>query len=344
MIKIDGSMGEGGGQILRTSLGLSLLTGEPVQLDGIRAGRRKPGLMRQHLTAVRAAVEVGAARVEGDAIGSKALTFRPGKAQAGEYHFAVGTAGSATLVLQTVLPALVLADGPSVLTLEGGTHNPMAPPLDFLERAFLPLLARMGARVTVSLERPGFYPAGGGLFRAEIEPVEGGKLRPLSLMERGELLGRRGRALVARLPREIGERELGVLSKKLGWLEEDLAVEAYPESRGPGNMVAAELRYEQVTEMFVGFGERGVPAPTVARRVVDQVKRYLKASAPVGRYLADQLIIPLALAGEGSFRTLALSRHTSTNMEVVGRFIETPMAADVRQRDDVVIRFGSALK
>jgi len=338
-IKIDGSMGEGGGQILRTSLGLSLVTGQPVQLEGIRAGRRKPGLMRQHLTAVRAAAEVGRARVEGDAISSQALTFRPGAVQSGSYRFAVGTAGSATLVFQTVLPALALADGPSELVLEGGTHNPMAPPYDFLERVFLPLLERMGVEVTVSLERPGFYPAGGGLFRALVKPRPAG-LRPLSLMERGARLSRRARAMVARLPRTIGERELGVLQKKLGLHEEDLSLQEFPNSHGPGNMVAAELQYENITELFVGFGERGVPAPQVARQVVSQVKRYLQAEAPVGRYLADQLIIPLALAGEGSMRTLALSRHTATNMEVVQRFLDRPMAVEERERDDVVIHFG----
>src|SRR6185295_18962730 len=159
MLKLDGSVGEGGGQILRTALALSALTGQPFQIDRIRAQRRKPGLMRQHLTAVRAAAEVCQATVAGDSLGSMALSFVPGAVKAGSYSFAVGTAGSATLVLQTVLPPLLVAAGPSTLTIEGGTHNPLAPPFDFLERSFLPLVARMGPQFEARLERWGFYPA-----------------------------------------------------------------------------------------------------------------------------------------------------------------------------------------
>jgi RNA 3'-terminal phosphate cyclase (ATP) len=161
MLTIDGSQSEGGGQVLRSSLALSLVTGRPFAIENIRAGRKKPGLLRQHLTAVLAAAEVSAAEVEGAALASRRLLFRPGRVRAGDYAFRVGTAGSATLVLQTVLPALLLAEGESTLTLEGGTHNPMAPPVDFLENAYLPLVNRLGPRVKVQLVRPGFYPAGG---------------------------------------------------------------------------------------------------------------------------------------------------------------------------------------
>src|SRR5688572_16449750 len=184
LITIDGSMGEGGGQVLRTSLALSLVTGKPFRIEKIRAGREKPGLLRQHLTAVNAAAAVGGAHVEGAALGSRELDFRPGPAKPGEYRFAVGTAGSATLVLQAVLPALLTARGASTLVLEGGTHNPFAPPFDFLDKAFLPLLRRMGARVEVALERPGFYPAGGGRFQVRVEPVE--RLERLDLPSRGD--------------------------------------------------------------------------------------------------------------------------------------------------------------
>ncbi len=193
MITIDGSQGEGGGQVLRTSLGLSLVTGKAFRIEKIRAGREKPGLLRQHLTAVRAAAQVGGAKVSGDEIGSRTLAFEPEQVRGGEYEFAVGTAGSATLVLQTVLPALIVAGGPSRLTLKGGTHNPWSPPFDFLQKAFLPLLERMGAKVTAELIRPGFYPAGGGEFTVEIQPVPGGRLQPLDLLERGETVSRRHR-------------------------------------------------------------------------------------------------------------------------------------------------------
>ncbi|MBO0725661.1 MAG: RNA 3'-phosphate cyclase, partial [Blastocatellia bacterium] len=218
MISIDGSFGEGGGQILRTALGLSLFTGQPFRIEKIRAGRRNPGLLRQHLTAVKAAAKISQAEAQGAHIGSTQLTFTPGRVAPGRYQFAVGTAGSATLVLQTILPALLISDDQEQqthLTLEGGTHNPFAPPFDFLVKAFLPLLERMGARIEARLERYGFYPAGGGRFEIAVTPVK--KLEPIELNERGKILDRRATALVAHLPHSIAERELGVVHKKLSW-------------------------------------------------------------------------------------------------------------------------------
>ncbi|HEX8697393.1 MAG TPA: RNA 3'-terminal phosphate cyclase, partial [Myxococcaceae bacterium] len=191
MVRIDGSKGEGGGQVLRTSLALSLVTGTPFQMVNVRAGRAKPGLLRQHLTALKAAAEVGAAEVTGAELGSRELTFKPRALSPGNYFFAVGTAGSATLVLQTVLPALMVASGPSTLMLEGGTHNPAAPPFDFLKKAYLPLVRRMGPEVEAVLDRPGFFPAGGGKFRVDVKPAP---LKPLHLMERGRVLRREVKA------------------------------------------------------------------------------------------------------------------------------------------------------
>ena len=205
MVSIDGSFGEGGGQILRTSLALSMITGKPFEIDRIRAGRNKPGLMRQHLLAVKAAAQISCAEVTGAAIGSGSLCFRPQILIPGKYRFAVGTAGSATLVMQTLLPALAMADGPSELTLEGGTHNPFAPPFDFIAQTYIPIFNRMGGRAEVSLDRPGFYPAGGGRFTVRIQPS--GKLLPLRLIERGALVSRRARALVSRLPGSIAARK-----------------------------------------------------------------------------------------------------------------------------------------
>lgn len=323
MIQLDGSQGEGGGQILRTALGLSLVTGQPFRMEKVRAGREKPGLLRQHLTAVNAAVAVGGAEVEGAALGSRELTFRPGKrpVAGGEFSFAVGTAGSAGLVLQTVLPALLTAAGPSHLTLEGGTHNPFAPPFDFLARAFLPLLNRMGPRVSATLVRPGFYPAGGGKMEVTVEPCP--RLRPLELTERGEPRGRSARALIAGLARGIATRELAVVRERLGWTEEQCAVDALPEAFGPGNALILEVASEHVTEVFSGFGQRGVAAERVATVVTQEVRDYLAApGAPaVGEHLADQLLIPLALAGAGAFTTVVPSRHTRTNVETIARFL-----------------------
>ncbi len=253
MIAIDGSHGEGGGQILRSALALSLVTGKPFRIENIRARRKKPGLMRQHLTAVNAAVEIGAARVSGNTIGSQELTFVPAALRSGQYRFAVGTAGSCTLVLQTVLPALVLADGPSKILLEGGTHNPAAPPFDFLANAFLPLLNRMGPSVTAVLERPGFYPAGGGRMRVRVTPAR--RLVPLHVLERGAVVGRTARATVARLPLSIAEREIAVVREKLAWEDDCMKVGETPDSSGPGNVLVLTVSSEQVTEVFTGFGE-----------------------------------------------------------------------------------------
>ena len=214
-IEIDGGQGEGGGQVVRSSLTLSVATGRPVRVANVRAGRKKPGLLRQHLTAVRAAAAVGAAEVQGDALGSTALSFRPTGVVPGAFRFAVGTAGSATLVLQTVLPVLLTADRPSRLTLEGGTHNPFAPPFEFLDRAFLPPVNRMGPRVVATLEACGFFPAGGGRFTVEVTPAP--RLTGLELLERGEPVGHNAVAVVANLDPRIADRELAVVAERLGW-------------------------------------------------------------------------------------------------------------------------------
>ena len=330
MITIDGSMGEGGGQVLRTSLGLSLVTGKPFRIEKIRAGREKPGLMRQHLTAVRAAAEIGNAKLSGDEIASRTLVFEPGPVRPGEYDFAVGTAGSTTLVLQTVLPAMIVASGPSRLRLKGGTHNPWSPPFDFLQKAFLPLLAKMGATVTVELVRPGFYPAGGGEFTVDIQPAPGGRLQPLELLERGEPVSRHATAIVAKLPDHIAQRELKVVHKKLGWTDDLLTVQQADESAGPGNIVMLEIASQHVTEVFTGFGELAVRAEAVAHKAVDEARAYLAAGVPVGQHMADQLLIPLALSavegGGGKFRTLPPTRHTTTNIDVIQKFMDVAVS------------------
>ncbi len=326
MIHLDGSVGEGGGQILRTALGLSLVTGTPFTIDRIRAGREKPGLLRQHLTAVKAAAEVGKAEVRGAAIGSQVLTFTPTTVEPGSYTFSVGSAGSATLVFQTVLPALLGASGRTTLTLEGGTHNAWAPPYDFLEKAFLPLLARMGARVTTKLERRGFYPAGGGCFTVSIEPTP--RLERLDLVERGKTVALRATAMVAQLTPDIAKRELKVLQRKLSLSPDHLRVEEDRTSTGPGNVVQVAVESQHVTELFTGFGEKRLSAEEVANRLEKEVREYLAAEVPVGEYLADQLLIPLALAGGGSFVTTPVSPHSTTNMEVIGKFLARTFKID----------------
>jgi RNA 3'-terminal phosphate cyclase (ATP) len=324
MISIDGSQGEGGGQIVRSSLALALVTGQSVTINHVRAQRRKPGLMRQHLTAVQAAVQVSSAHVQGAELGSQQLVFRPGAVRAGEYAFRIGTAGSTTLVLQTILPALMSAEGDSTIQLEGGTHNPLAPAYDFLAAAYLPLLARLGPRVAVRLHQPGFFPAGLGRVSATVEPSP--QLGRLQLLDRGALLGRKVRALLARLPRHIAERECRTIAQATGWDESCFEIQQIADAPGPGNAVTIELQFEHVTEVFTGFGQRGVPAEVVAQRTLDRVGHYLAADVPVGEHLADQLLLPLGIGahqgtGGGVFRTLPLSSHSLTHIRVLKRFL-----------------------
>lgn len=320
MLDIDGTFGEGGGQILRTSLALSLITQKPFRIRNIRGNRPRTGLRNQHLAAVRAALRVGHAEVSGDSVGSSAISFRPREIIAGHHHFEIGTAGSTSLVLQTVLPALLRAPSPSTLIIEGATHNPMAPSFDFLDRAFLPSLARMGANVRATLERPGFYPAGGGRIRVEIEPVEA--LRGIDILERGELRRVSAKATVAGLPRKIAERELSAIHKALGLDELETEAEELDPSLGPGNIVTIVAESENVTECFLSFGRRGIRAEAVGREAAEEAREYLDSKAPIGRHLADQLLLPLALAGQGSFRTLAPTSHTRTQAEVIRWFLD----------------------
>jgi RNA 3'-terminal phosphate cyclase (ATP) len=327
MLVLDGSTGEGGGQILRTSLALSLITGTAFRIENIRAGRPRPGLMRQHLTAVTAAAEVGKAQLEGATLGSQSVVFRPGSVSGGEYSFAVGTAGSTTLVLQTILPALITAKNESKVSLEGGTHNSASPPFDFLKAAYLPLLKRMGPNVVAKLERAGFYPAGGGKINVSIAPTD---LRPLVLHDRGEVVRTSARAIVANLPRSIADRELAQISKKERWQSCVCSVEQRSDSAGPGNAVVIEIESEQVTEVFTAFGEKHLQAEAVANSVAKEAEAYLDAGVPVGPHLADQFVLLLALAGEGSFLTSAPTLHTRTQLQVIERFLGPVIKSEER--------------
>ncbi len=319
MLTIDGSMGEGGGQILRTCLALSTCLQRPFRITSIRAARKNPGLQPQHLTAVTAAAEISGAVVEGAVKGSLQLVFTPRHVKPGNYHFDIGTAGSTSLVLQTLLSALVLADGPSTLILEGGTHNPLAPTFDYLEKVFLPLLNRMGPSVTATLERYGFAPEGGGRVRVSVQPVQ--TLKPLALLERGELVECYAEVLLARLPVHVAQRELAVIADHFGWPDSALHYREVTTVKMPANVVSIFIQSEHVTECFFEFGRRGLPAEQVAGKVVKQARQYLDQDVPVGRYLADQLLLPLALAGEGAFITTEPSSHAITNMEVIKAFL-----------------------
>jgi RNA 3'-terminal phosphate cyclase (ATP) len=269
--------------------------------------------------AVQAAARIGGARVTGADIGSQTLTFEPGEVKPGEHRLSIGSAGSTTLVLQTVLPALLCASEPSLLILEGGTHNPLAPPFEFLQRTYLPLVNRMGPRVHAELELFGFYPAGGGRIVVSVEPAL--ELSGFELLERGEVRGRQAVALVSRLPLHIAERELSVVGREPGWEPPDLLAREV-RTPGPGNVLILMVESEALTEVFAGFGERGVSAEEVAGRAVKEMRSYLAADVPVGEHLADQLLLLFALARSGAYATAPLSGHTATQIDLIPRFLD----------------------
>lgn len=323
MISLDGSFGEGGGQILRSALALSIATGTPFRIRGIRAGRSRPGLLRQHLTCVRAATAVSDARVVGADLGSTELSFHPQGVRAGDYEFAIGSAGSTLLVLQTVLPPLMRAPGTTTVRLEGGTHNSAAPPFEFIEDVFFHVLRSLGASVALRLERAGFHPAGGG---AIVATINGSAWRDLDALEMNarDVPRLSARVLSANLPPNVAAREADVLAEHLGIPRRDILIEKVS-SLGPGNAVQvradAHSGAADVREIVTTFGERGIRAEDVARDAATAMKTYVERGAPVGEHLADQLLLPLALGAGGEFTATCASLHLTTNAWVLSHFL-----------------------
>ena len=328
MIQLDGSAGEGGGQILRTALALSLLTGEPFTIDALRGGRARPGLLRQHLTAVRAAAAVGDAEVDGDALGSTRLRFRPRALRAVALRCPVGSAGSTGLVLQTVAPALLHAGGISTLEMEGGTHAPAAPSHPFLAEAWAPWFDAVGGGARGELERPGFAPAGGGRCRWTLEPLRG----PAPLIEVGPCASPpalRADVVFRELPRRVAADERRVLLDLLGARGlSEVRVHQSRDGVGPGNVVTVRAdgggapgAPASARALHVAFGEVGRPAEQVAAELGAAVSGWLDSGAWVDVHLADQLLLLLAVGGGGRFCTPAPSGHTRTQAELVARFL-----------------------
>lgn len=340
-LTIDGSQGEGGGQIIRSSLALSAVTSTPVRLENIRAGRKQPGLMRQHLTAVRAAAEVCEAEVVGNDLRSSVLEFTPGPIRGGTFRFAVGTAGSTSLVAQTVLPALMSATDPSAVTLTGGTHNPWAPPLDFLQRCYLPQLAKAGPQVRATLIKHGFYPAGGGEVRLDVRPCE--SLSGFEVLNHEDSFDVRVTAIVSQLPKSIGERQCDTIRRKSNWTNAQYDVVEVDQPIGPGNVVMIEIAKSSVTELLIGHGKLGVKAEQIARSLLKQAREHLARRVPVGEYLADQLMMPMGLAAaqghRSAFRTGPLSLHSRTHIDILKRFLPIEIEVDEDADGNVVVRF-----
>ena len=327
-VTVDGSRGEGGGQILRTSLALSIITRRPLRMRRIRAGRKKPGLQRQHLACVEAAALLCHAHVEGAELGSQDLAFTPSDAIAEHLAIDIGTAGSTTLVVQTILaPALALGH-PLHATVIGGTHNPLAPPFEFLDRVFLPHLRAMGAHVTLTLDKHGVFPGGGGRLVLDVQP---GRLAPIEILETGPVLATRATVILARLPTHVGDRELAVVRQRFA-----LADASVVDVRGgPANVLMIEVERAGGNELVTAHGEKGLRAELVAQRACDELAQFLAAGVPVGEHLADQLLLPMAVAGGGRFRARALSLHATTNIDTIRAFLDVPIR--VEPNGEVVI-------
>ncbi len=329
MLEIDGSFGEGGGQILRTSLTLSLLTSRPFHLFNIRAGRSKPGLQPQHLMSVRAAAAIGQAQLTGANLRSTDLVFEPGEVRGGTYRFPIGTAGATGLVLHTVyLPLAFRAGQSSQLILEGGTHVLASPCFHFLDVTWRAYLERIGIGIRLQMRRPGFYPRGGGLVEVEIQPCQ--QLRGLELLKGTPAKVARGFSAVAGLPAEIARRQARRATVRLK--ESGLRVEIREEtwSGGPGTILAVQLDTQPVPTLFFGLGARGKRAERVADEAVDQVFAYLAAfPAAVDPHSADQIVLPLAFAeGSSAFTVTEVTSHLLTNIAVIRQFLDREITSE----------------
>jgi RNA 3'-terminal phosphate cyclase (ATP) len=321
LISIDGAIGEGGGQILRTALALSVVTGQGFEITRIRAGRMRPGLRPQHLAAVRASAMISEARVGGAFEGSPDLRFEPGAVAAGEFHFDIGTAGPVTLVLQTVLGPLATAGTSSRIEITGGTHVPASPAFHYLSRHWLALVERLGLRARATLVKAGFYPKGGGEVTAEVEPWE----RPstLRLEERGRLLELRGISVAGRLKGDIAERQRDAAAALL-WEKRRLEARwetAVLPAGSPGSFLMLEAIYEGGRGAFGVLGERGMRIESVGEQAAEAVLRFLEGTGAVDGPAADQLVLPLALArGGGVVSTSEVTKRLQTVVEVLALF------------------------
>jgi RNA 3'-phosphate cyclase len=330
LLEIDGSFGEGGGQILRTSLALSLLTGRPFQLHHIRAGRAKPGLQPQHLQSVRAAAAIGGARLRGASIGSSELTFEPGEVVAGPYTFDIKTAGATGLVLQTVyLPLALRGKEPSLLTLKGGTHVSTSPCFHFLEQTWRAYLASCGLKLSLRMLRPGYYPRGGGVVEAVIQPCSNlHQKKPW--LQHLPIKTVTGFSAVAGLDPSIARRQARRVRNRLQdrGLQVEIQEETWP--GGPASIAAVMLGTEPAPTLFFALGARGKPAEAVADEMVDQVIAYLDAgSALVDPHSGDQMVLPLILAeGPSMYQVTEITRHLTTNIAVIRHFVDREIALE----------------
>ncbi|MBA4188265.1 MAG: RNA 3'-phosphate cyclase [Planctomycetaceae bacterium] len=344
MIELDGSEGEGGGQILRSALALSILTGKPFKLINIRARRSKPGLQPQHLMCVKAAGTISGALYKGASNGSAVLYFEPSAVKPGKYIFSIGTAGATSLVLHTVALPLALRGGsPSEITITGGTHNQHAPCYHFLETTWAAYLRRMGIEVELEMIRPGFYPRGGGEIRAVIHPCS--RVNGLSILTCPELTTAGGFSSFAGLPESVGRKQARRLSVRLKseGVESHIPMEEW-EAANPGTVAAVIFRQAPVPPLFFGLGERGKPAESVADDAADEAIRFRDAKCPVDPHSADQLLLPLGFSPDASeYRTSEITRHLTTNIATVRRFVDRNVELDAEEGQPGTVRIAAVV-
>jgi len=329
---VDGSSGEGGGQMLRTSLALSCITGKSLRMESIRVARRNPGLAKQHLASVRAACRICGAKCHGAVIGSKFLDFQPGTVQAGQYHFDIGSAGSASLVIQTILPVLFLADESSSVTVAGGTHNPLAPPYDFLCESFVPAIAAAGFQADCKLIKHGFFPAGGGEITFDIKPWREDPKQIINLCEPINKPQIYARIYIAKLPVHIAQRQERLLLQSKLKIENIEHIEV-KDSNGPGNCVMIRPCGSSRTTVFTAFGMKGKPSEAVVNEAVSLAADFLASGAAIDRFLADQLLIYMALSRAGCYTTNKISTHLQTNIEIIKKFL--PINFNIEQQGQI---------
>lgn len=326
LIEIDGSLGEGGGQVLRSALTLSLLVQKPFRIRNIRGRRKNPGLRAQHLASVQAAAAVGEAQLKGDQLNSQELTFRPSGLKAGEYRFEIGTAGSCSLVLQTIFLPLALAGSRSELVITGGTHVAWSPTYDYVDRVWLPALKLLGYPAEIRMPKAGFYPKGGGRIEVSVSPGRSG--RGFNPDRESASSGFTGVSLSSNLPEQVAERQRRRMLEKLEASGLPAQVEVLrPGSVGRGSAVLIAGSRHRDHFGFSALGAKGKPAETVADEAIDQLLSFLRSDAQVDRYLADQLLIPLSVAGEASqFSVERATQHLSTNAEIVRQFLDAEIS------------------
>ncbi len=327
MILIDGSFGEGGGQILRTSIGLAAALGRAVRIVNIRAKRKNPGLQRQHMTAVRVLATLTNARVEGLYLGSTELIFEPRELRGGKYKFDIGTAGSTTLVLQALIPVLPFVPEPLEIELRGGTDVPWSPPVDYVRMVLIPMLSRMGFEIELEVKRRGHYPRGGGIVIIRSKPV--GRIKPLQLIDRGRIIRVEGISHAVKLPRHVAERQALSAKKELEKLGVpiDISLEWYPPERdphlGPGSGIVVVAKCENSLLGADALGAKGKPAEVVGKEAASKLLEDLSTGAALDRHMADMIVAPAALAcGTSAFKASKMTMHAYTVIELVKKIAQ----------------------